>query len=75
MRDMFRQDRLGASLRGALYPEIAAIWGLLFALFLEWEGARLQPDEIRWGVIVTIIAVFVTRMIAILRGTKGWAYV
>ena len=75
MRDMFRQDRLGASLRGALYPEIAAIWGLLFALFLEWEGTRLQVDEIRWGVIVTIIAVFVTRMIAIMRGTKGWSYV
>jgi polar amino acid transport system substrate-binding protein len=75
MRDMFRHDRVGASLQGALYPEIAAIWGFLFALFLEWEGTRLQPDEIRWGVIVTIVAVFVTRMIAILRGTKGWSYV
>jgi polar amino acid transport system substrate-binding protein len=75
MRDMFRHDRIGASLRGALYPEIAAIWGFLFALFLEWEGTRLQVDEIRWGVIVTIIAVFVTRMVAIVRGTKGWSYV
>ena len=27
MRDMFRHDRSGASLRGALYPEIAAIRG------------------------------------------------
>ncbi len=75
MRDMFRHDRIGANLQGALYPEIAAIWGLLFALFLDWEGTRLQVDEIRSGVIVTITAVFVTRMIAIARGTKGWSYV
>lgn len=75
MRDMFRHDHSGASLRGAFYPEIAAVWGLLFALFLEWEGERLQFDEIRAGVIVTIIGIFATRMIAIMRGMKGWSYV
>jgi len=75
MRDMFRHDRSGASLRGAFYPEIAAIWGLLFALFLEWEGERLQFDEIRDGVIVTIIGIFLTRIVAIMRGMKGWSYV
>jgi polar amino acid transport system substrate-binding protein len=75
MRDLFRHDRVGASLRGAFYPEIAAIWGLAFAMFLEWEGERLQPDEVRWGVIVTILAVFLTRVIAIVRGMKGWTYI
>jgi ABC-type amino acid transport substrate-binding protein len=55
---------------GMLYPEIATIWGLAFAIFLEWEGERLQPEEIRLGVIVTLL----TRMVAIVRGAKGWSY-
>jgi polar amino acid transport system substrate-binding protein len=48
--------------------------GLAFAIFLEWEGARLQPEEIRLGVIVTIVGVFLTRIVAIARGAKGWSY-
>ena len=75
MRDLFRHDRVMANLRGELYPEIAAIWGLGLSLFLEWEGERLEPDEIRVGVIVTILGVFLTRMVAIARGIKGWRYV
>jgi hypothetical protein len=42
---------------------------------VEWEGERLQPDEIRIAVIVTIIGVFMTRMVAIARGMKGWRYI
>ena len=47
--------RVAADLGGELYPEIAALWGLGLALFLEWEGERLGPDEIAAGVIVTIV--------------------
>ena len=75
MRDLFRHDRVLANLRGELYPEIAAVWGLALALFLEWEGERLEPDEIGLGVIVTISGAFLTRMVAITRGIKGWRYV
>jgi polar amino acid transport system substrate-binding protein len=75
MRDLFRQDRLIASLRGELYPEIAVVWGLALAIFLEWEGGRLNPDEIRLGVIVTILGAFLTRIAAIARDMKGWSYV
>ena len=75
MRDLFRHDRVIANLHGELYPEIAVVWGLALAIFLEWEGERLQPDEIRLGVIVTILGVFVTRIVAIARGMKGWPYV
>jgi len=75
MRDLFRHDRVTANLSGELYPEIAAIWGFAFAVFLEWEGERLQPDEIRLGVIVTIVGTFLSRMVAVVRGTKGWRYV
>jgi len=55
--------------------EIAAVWGLALALFLEWESERLGPDEITAGVIVTIVGAFLTRMVAIARGLKGWPYV
>ena len=51
------------------------MWGLALALFLEWEGERLQPDEITLAVIVTISGVFLTRMVAIARDIKGWRYV
>jgi polar amino acid transport system substrate-binding protein len=75
IRDLFRQDRVLANLRGELYPEIAAAWGLALALFFEWEGARLQTDEIRLAVIVTLVGAFLTRVVAIARGMKGWSYV
>ena len=74
MRDLFRHDRVVADLRGELYPEIAAAWGLAFALFLDWEGDRLQSNEIRLSVIVTLAGVFLTRVVAIVRGIKGWSY-
>ncbi|MBV8408062.1 MAG: transporter substrate-binding domain-containing protein, partial [Alphaproteobacteria bacterium] len=34
LRDLFRHDRVMANLRGELYAEIAAVWGLGFTLFL-----------------------------------------
>lgn len=58
MRDLYRHDRVTANLGGELYPEIAAVCGLALALFLGWEGERLRPDEIKVGVIVTILAAF-----------------
>jgi polar amino acid transport system substrate-binding protein len=74
MRDLLRQDREVASLRGELYPEIAVVWGLAFALFLGWEAERLQPEEIWLGVVVTITGAFLTRMVAIALRLKGWAF-
>jgi len=49
--------------------------GLALAVFLSWEGERLQPDEIKIGVIVIIAAAFSIRMVAIARGMKGWRFV
>jgi polar amino acid transport system substrate-binding protein len=74
LRDLFRQDREAASLKGELYPEIAVVWGLAFSLFLGWEANRLQPEEIWLGVVVTIAGAFLTRMAAIAFGLKGWPY-
>ena len=74
MRDLFRHDRIVANLRGELYAEISVIWGLAFAVFLQWEGERLQPEEIGLGVAVTVVGAFLTRMIAVMRHTKGWRF-
>lgn len=74
MRDLFRHDRVVANLRGELYAEIAFAWGLAFALFLDWEGDRLQPQEIAIGVVVTVVGAFITRMVAIQRHTRGWRF-
>ena len=75
MRDLYRHDRVTANLGGELYPEIAAVCGLALAVFLGWEGERLQPDEIRLGVIVTISGRLPDPDLAMVRGTKGWSYV
>jgi polar amino acid transport system substrate-binding protein len=75
LRDLFRQDRETASLKGELYPEIAVAWGLAFSLFLGWEAERLHPGEIWLGVVVTIAGAFLTRMAAVALGLKGWSYV
>jgi polar amino acid transport system substrate-binding protein len=74
MRDLLRQDREVASLKGQLYPEIAVAWGLAFSLFLGWEAERLQPEEIWLGVVVTIAGAFLTRMLAVVFGLKGLSY-
>jgi polar amino acid transport system substrate-binding protein len=75
MRDLLRHDPEIASLKGELYPEIAVAWGLAFSLFLEWEAERLQPEEIWLGVVATIAGAFLTRMLAVVLGLKGWSYV
>ncbi|MFO1086009.1 MAG: transporter substrate-binding domain-containing protein [Reyranellaceae bacterium] len=74
MRDLFRHDRVVANLRGELYAEIAFVWGLAFSLFLDWEGGRLQPQEIAIGVVVTVVGAFATRMAAISRQIRGWRF-
>jgi polar amino acid transport system substrate-binding protein len=70
MRDLVRNDHD----KGELYPEIAVVWGLALSLFLGWEAGRLQAEEILLAVIVTIAGAFLTRLIAIIFGLKGWSY-
>jgi polar amino acid transport system substrate-binding protein len=47
MRDLFRDDRNVASLRGELYPEIAVGWGSRFRSF--WDGRRSGCSRRRSG--------------------------
>ena len=47
MRDLLRHDRVVANLRGELYPEIAAVWGLAFAI--SWNGKAHDCSRKRSG--------------------------
>jgi polar amino acid transport system substrate-binding protein len=74
VRDMVCRKEHAAKARGEFYPEIAMIWGLALSLFLVWEAHRLQPEEIRLAVVVTMVSAFLTRVTASGFGLKGWSY-
>ncbi len=74
LRDVVRSDPDIPALKGELYPEIAFIWGMVLALFLQWQTHKIAPDEILIGLIVTILGVFFTRMLAIHLGWKSPHY-
>jgi len=62
LRDVVRADSNNPSLKGSFYPEIALFWGLVFSLFINFEIARLQMNEIYLGVIIVFIATVLTRL-------------
>jgi polar amino acid transport system substrate-binding protein len=74
MRDVVCRDQEIAKGRSEFYPEIAVIWGLALSLFLGWEAHRLQPEEIRLAVVVTMVCAFLTRMMALKFDLKAWSY-
>lgn len=74
LRDVVRSDPDIPALKGELYPEVAFIWGLLLALFLQWQTHKIAPDEILIGIIATVVGVFSTRMLAIHLGWKSPRY-
>jgi polar amino acid transport system substrate-binding protein len=74
MRDVVCRDQEIAKERSELYPEIAVVWGLTLSLFFIWEAHRLQPEEIQLAVIVTMVCAFLTRVMALKFGLKGWSY-
>lgn len=63
MRDLLSKKRDIVSLRGDIYPEIAVTWGLFLSLFLTFWQQNLNPDHIRYAVIVTVIGAFVSRIV------------
>jgi len=65
LRDMVRADPHTGVLKTSFYPEVSLIWGLLFAVFLNWQTGRLNPDEVFLGVMVIFLGAFLTRLAAI----------
>ena len=65
LRDVVRSDPDIPALKGVIYPEIALLWGGFLSLFLIWQSSKIDPDAILFGVIVTMVGVFVTRMLVV----------
>ena len=63
LRDLFRYDRYITALMGEIYAEVAAIWGLIFAMFIYWQRSRSNFDEILIGIVVIFLATLVTRLV------------
>lgn len=63
MRDLISKKRDIVSLRGDIYPEIAVTWGLFLSLFLTFWQQNLNPDHIRYAVIITVFGAFISRIL------------
>jgi polar amino acid transport system substrate-binding protein len=68
LRDMVRVALNHASLKGFFYPLIAAVWGLVFSIFLIWYSNRLSyyPNEIFLAALCVIAGSCLTQLAAIL---------
>ncbi|MEM8957992.1 MAG: transporter substrate-binding domain-containing protein [Pseudomonadota bacterium] len=71
LRDITRSDPDVPFLKGELYPEIAAFWGLMLSLYLTWEAQFLDAGDIRFGIVVTFVGALVTRLVTIRLGLKS----
>lgn len=60
LRDLLSKQQKITALSGRIYPEIAVAWGFAFSIFLTYQSKDIEPDMIRWGVIITVIGIFVT---------------
>lgn len=71
IRDLLRPDRHIVSFMGELYAEVAIIWSLFLSIYLHFHHTYLSPDEVLWAIVVTIVGVFITRMVASIFDIKG----
>jgi len=62
LRDVVRSDSEIPALKGELYPEIAVVWGLILSLYFHSEAGHLRTDHITFGIIVTFVGAFLTRI-------------
>ena len=58
-------------LKGEFYPEIAVLWGLVLSLYFAWETRQLNADQVAFGIVVTFVGAFVTRVATIYFGIRS----
>ena len=64
LRDLLSQNgKISALNSNTIYPEIAVIWGIILSIFITYQSTNLDPDPLRYGVFITIIGAFATRII------------
>jgi polar amino acid transport system substrate-binding protein len=63
MRDILIKRKRLSEIKGRIYSEIAIVWGLFLSMILLVNIRTIQPETIRNYVIITMVGVFMTRMI------------
>lgn len=63
LRDMISGNKDIVSLRGGIYPEIAIFWGFSLSIFLMWQTNDINPEAIKYGVMLHVAGAFITRLI------------
>ena len=63
IRDVVLKNNQVESIHGGLYAEITIFWGTILSLYLTLTVSDVDPFAIKISVIVTIILVFVTRIL------------
>src|SRR5262249_49934237 len=63
LRDLISKHHEITSLQGTIYPELAVIWGGALSVFLTWQANSVAVEPIKISVYVTVIGVFISRLI------------
>jgi polar amino acid transport system substrate-binding protein len=63
LRDMLSKKRYIEALEGEFYGEIAIIWGFFLSVYILLSTKQAQPEYIEYAVIVTILGVFISRLL------------
>ena len=71
-RDIISGKDKVSSISGDVYSEIVVIWGFAFSLFLTLQAHAPDKDLIKYGLIGTMLTVFLTRMICYFMNIKNF---
>jgi polar amino acid transport system substrate-binding protein len=63
LRDMLSKKRYIEALEGEFYGEIAILWGFFLSVYILLSTKQAQPEYIEYAVVITIIGVFVSRLL------------
>ena len=71
LRDVVRSEPEISVLKGELYPEIAVVWGTILSFYMLWQTRQLDADGIMFGVVVTFVGAFLTRIATVHYGIRS----
>ena len=58
-------------LKGEFYAEIAVLWGLVLSIYFAWETRQLNADQVAFGIVVTFVGAFLTRVATMYFGIRS----
>lgn len=67
LRDMIRKESINPFLHTSFYGEAALIWAFVLSLYLDLAGASASPAAVRLAIIATMLGLFATRLVFVVR--------